>query len=654
MGQLLKTRVTQSLLPQGRSNSINSEIMAFWQENYSFIKDVYDSRSGKLVELMDKTDIAIKDVMTDKLYTSEEFKKVKEIFTGLARNLEQPEIKDWLSSTKDLLMGEKSGKDQEKAAKELNETLERFDVMAVKVKDTKAAVDCLWKCYQYTDELTPLIEWLEESKMKSTKEIQSNSVAQTEEILERHEKNLNALDKKKKVYTDQKAKGDKLKTDPKCPPFLGGQLTKLQNAWKEANDFGDQRLDDLKKNLESWEGYENFRNKFDGQIQEAEVEFKDTVRIYNLEEGPKNHTARLATASKMRKQIEETMGKYQGANNELAKMLPDDTKDEMQEEVNMRVDQMKLLNDMDDKLKMIDEFNGHIVEFNNNVIELEQWLPTGRERMDELLNPDSPVTAEDRVVQTMELQSDVMIEVEKMEKLSETWSELSPNEAAENTSEASEFVKRMDTVKSTQGALLTEVQAQSAKFGDDVKYLAEFTAGIKKFDPWIQKADAKRAVGMLKPKNLQEALDQLEGAKTWLEEAGEMNKILEHSNAEAQKMTAHKDADLKYAAYKARWVVIEATAKEWIGKYEKMVEVWQKQADTANKVTAAIGAKPDEGGDAAPMKLEDLEGHLNALKEMFIQKQKMMEELEKTAEAPSAGPPPATPAPTPEAPAAAT
>ena len=62
-----------------------------------------------------------------------------------------------------------------------------------------------------------------------------------------------------------------------------------------------------------------------------------------------------------------------------------------------------------------------------------------------------------------------------------------------------------------------------------------------------------------------------------------------------------------------------------------MVEVWQKQADTANKVTAAIGAKPDEGGDAAPMKLEDLEGHLNALKEMFIQKQKMMEELEKTA-----------------------
>ena len=42
------------------------------------------------------------------------------------------------------------------------------------------------------------------------------------------------------------------------------------------------RLDDLKKNFELWEGYENFRNKFDGQLNEAEVEFKSTVRIYNL------------------------------------------------------------------------------------------------------------------------------------------------------------------------------------------------------------------------------------------------------------------------------------------------------------------------------------------------------------------------------------
>ena len=49
--------------------------MSFWQENYAFIKDVYDSKASKLMEVMDKTDAAIKEVVADKIYTSEEFKK---------------------------------------------------------------------------------------------------------------------------------------------------------------------------------------------------------------------------------------------------------------------------------------------------------------------------------------------------------------------------------------------------------------------------------------------------------------------------------------------------------------------------------------------------------------------------------------------------
>ena len=86
--------------------------------------------------------------------------------------------------------------------------------------------------------------------------------------------------------------------------------------------------------------------------------------------------------------------------------------------------------------------------------------------------------------------------------------------------------------------------------------------------------------------------------QAWKEEAEEMNKILEHSNGEAQKMTAHADADMKYAAYKKRWVIIDETAKDWFAKYEKMVEVWKKQAETAAKVTAAIAAPkgdPEKG-----------------------------------------------------------
>jgi hypothetical protein len=629
--------------------------MAFWQENYAFIKDVYDTRASKLDELMVKTDNAIKDVKADKLYTSAEFKKVKEIFAALAKNLEQPEIKDWLGNTKDMLMAEKSGKDKDAEAAKLNAILAKFDEMLPKIADTKAVVDCLWKCYQYTDELTPFLEWLEESIAKSTREINSNSVAETEEIMTRHEKNLDQLDKKKKVYMEQKTKAEKLANDPKSPKFMQAQLDRLNNLWKEANKVGDDRLDGLKKNLESWESYEKQRNTLDVQIDGANKEYQSTCRVYSLEGGPKEHTERLATASKMRKQIEDTFGKMSGANDELAKLLEDEKKSELESEVGEYRTRLEILNDMDEKLKKIDEFNGKIKEFDTFIKELEDWLPEGRKRMDDLLSPDNPIKAEDRVVQTMELQSDTTLEIEKMDKANATWSdELAPAEAGENTPQSQEFTDRMSNVQSTQGALLEEIMKESIKFGDDVKYLAEFTSGMKKFEPWITKAEAKKGQGMPKPNNLEEAQDYLTYSKTWKDEAEEMNQILEISKQSAQQMTSHADADAKYEAFKKRWVVIDATAKDWIGKYEKMVDVWAKQAETAAKVTAAISAPKGGDGKGQEMNLNDLEGHLNALKEMFIQKQKMMDELEKVTDAPpAAAPAAAEPAVAPtEAPAA--
>merc|ERR1712158_73114 len=279
--------------------------MAYWQENYSFIKDVYDTRAQKLAELMVKTDAVIDEVRSEKPYTSQEFKKVREIFASLAKSLEQPEIKEWLGSTKDMLMAEKSGKDKDEEGKKLNDILENFDKMLPKIADTRAVVDCLWKCYQYTDELTPFLEWLEESIAKSTREINSNSVEETEEIMTRHE-----------------------------------------------------------KNLESWESYEKQRNTLDGHIDGAQKEFEDTCRVYNLETGPKDYVTRVATAAKWRKTVEDTFKKMSDANDELAKLLEDDKKNELAEEVSDYKMRLQILEDMDEKLKKIDLFNGQIKEFN--------------------------------------------------------------------------------------------------------------------------------------------------------------------------------------------------------------------------------------------------------------------------------------------------
>lgn len=105
-----------------------------------------------------------------------------------------------------------------------------------------------------------------------------------------------------------------------------------------------------------------------------------------------------------------------------------------------------------------------------------------------------------------------------------------------------------------------------------------------------------------------------------------MKKILDDSNTAAQKMTLHDEPDLKHAICIRQWEAIDKTAEEWISKLNSMVLVWQKQAETAQKVTAAIAANPDDQS-SGEMKLEDLEKHLDSLRQMFIEKQKMMEEL---------------------------
>ena len=38
--------------------------MSFWSENYSFIKDVYDTRVSKMIEWMDHVEMAIQKVTT--------------------------------------------------------------------------------------------------------------------------------------------------------------------------------------------------------------------------------------------------------------------------------------------------------------------------------------------------------------------------------------------------------------------------------------------------------------------------------------------------------------------------------------------------------------------------------------------------------------
>merc|ERR1712203_520838 len=227
------------------------------------------------------------------------------------------------------------------------------------------------------------------------------------------------------------------------------------------------------------------------------------------------------------------------------------------------------------------------------------WNLEGRKRMDELLAGPAPwSSAEDRVLMTMELGEDITKQLELHAGQETLWEDsLGPKKAGEISDESKAIVGRMDTVKGALSALNTESETEAAKFGEVVKYLADVTNSTKKFDPWIAKSEEKVKSGMKNAGSLEEGKKMFDEVKHWKAESEAIKTVLDNGNASAQKMTTHGEADKVYAANIKRW-------------------------EGVDKVTNAISDP-----SASDMKLEDLEAHLNSLKEMFIQKQKMMDSM---------------------------
>lgn len=495
-----------------------------------------------------------------------------------------------------------------------------------RISDTKNVVDCLWKAYQFTDELAPYMEFLEDMRSKSTREINTNSSHETEEHIEKQEKYMDQIDKKKKTVMEQISKGEKILANPKSPKFLDGHVNKLRSLWDEANLTSEERLQALKDNLSAWERYEKQRTSFYQTIQEGNEEYKNIKKLYCTEEGKKDYVSRCETVERLKMSIQQIHKDVVDANSILEKMLGNIKKTELAEEVSTMSQELQLLKNMEDKLKSIKDFNSCFASHQESIRSLESWLENGRTRLDSLLKPDKDLLPEERVMLTMELQSDIEQQILNMSSCEEIWNSITPeaDEISDNSQNC--HMKQIEITK-TQQNLLSEVKKEGEKFGEDVKHLADFASSQKKFSPWVEKAEEKKSKGLKKPSNLNEAIDLLTDAKNWKAETESMKLIIDDGYEKAKKMTSHDEPDQTYASSIEKWAVIDAISKEWISKLESMVAVWQKQAETAQKVTAAIAATPNDSS-TSDMKLEDLEQHLNSLRQMFIDKQKMMDDLE--------------------------
>merc|ERR1712029_466333 len=603
--------------------------MTFWQENYSFIKEVYDTRYAKMVEWMDNVEMAIAKVCASKVYTSAEFKREKDNFQSLCKNLERAETKKWLTETLETLMKERSGEEKKEESKKLKVIIDRHKNLIPKIQETLVKTECYWKCYSYGDDFIPIFEFIDDLRNRSVKEIQSGSSEQTEEHIEKQDKVLNSLENKRKMVMDFISKGEKLMTDPNCPKFLDGHVKKLREAWDDTNEKAQVRKKALADNLNAWATFEEQKVENHKQLDAADAEFDNIKKIFDLTAGPSDYNMRMKTAANFRKTIQEIHDTVAGANSILQQMLPEEKKNPMNDEVKEIETRMDIMKKTDDRLDFILDFNKRLAVFNQCVTELEGWLEEGRKKLDMVKSPTELLTPEDRVTKSMEFAEDLHKKSEFCGKQEAEKEEIFPKAGEKMSSDAKKFVERLKTVRNELNKLDEEIKSECAKFSEDVKYFAEFQTGIKAFDPWMKKAEQRISDGLMQPKSLVEACEILGTSKNFQDECESKIKILEEAAASAMKMTAHNDSDGKVDGYRERWTKVHEITKEWVARMTTLVECWNKLDGNVGELSSWV-TKQDSAAPVgqSEISIEKLETQLNTLKTMFAEKQKLVADLE--------------------------
>merc|ERR1712032_784567 len=227
---------------------------------------------------------AIARIMADKVYTSAEFKRERDNFQALCKDLERTEVKKWLNQILEILMAERAKSQQETENEKLNVLIKKHEELIPSVQKTSVMVDLYWKCYAYGDEMKPHIEFLDGIMLSSTRDIATSCVENVDELIERQEKSLVQLDSKKNIVVDLIAKGKVILEHPDKPKFLEGNVKRIQEGWDDTKKKAQDRLKLLQDTKEAWVGYADNNETIAQQFEVAEEEIKMVKKRYNLDD----------------------------------------------------------------------------------------------------------------------------------------------------------------------------------------------------------------------------------------------------------------------------------------------------------------------------------------------------------------------------------
>merc|ERR1712193_11134 len=347
-------------------------------------KEIYDMRHTKMAEWMENVEKSISRIMADKVYTSAEFKRERDNFHALCKDLERAEVKKWLQGILEILMAERGKEERTEQGSKLESIIKKHEELIPTVLKTQVKVDLYWKCYAYGDELKPHIEFLDGIMLSSTRDIAPSCVENVDELTERQEKSLSQLETRRPVVNELIGKGKVLLENPDKPKFLEGHVQRIILGWDDTKNKATERLTLLQNTKAAWVGYyaglENIAVEFD----KAEEEIKKVKKRFNL-------AAACEDLEKRQKIFGDTKGSIDGMYNSIqhdydvmTMTLPEDKKDFVKKEVKGVTDKLEVLGRFKEKVDKIDEFVTSLKNFDVTLKDIDGWMKDAENQLNDI------------------------------------------------------------------------------------------------------------------------------------------------------------------------------------------------------------------------------------------------------------------------------
>merc|ERR1712121_41442 len=305
--------------------------------------------------------------------------------------------------------------------------------------------------------------------------------------------------------------------------------------------------------------------------------------------------------------------------------IPEDKKKALGKEIKAVEEKLEVAARFKSTVTKIEELVAKLTAFDNSLQTIDGWMEAATAELKDIKEASGSMLPEDRVARTMDLQEDIAAKLEILKTCVATEQELLP-QGEKVPADAQVFKDELNRIIKYVEELQANTKIEWDKYSNDVKYWAEYRTGIKEFSPWLASAEKAATEGLSKPSDLDEVKALNDKVNSFDKTCVNYLKVLQAAEGASLKMTTHTEADTEVAAIKARFEKVKAVSETWVKKCEVLVKEWVLLDNTVTELNSWV-AKDKSAEGENQFSLEKMESTLGELKNIFKQKEKLVEDL---------------------------